>query len=644
MAHSNARPRLLLGGLFTLLWIAGAGAAPAQEEISQVPLATTSQRAKFIAVNLGDESRKADEKLAEYLNNMVPTVYFVLELASYETVVESLANWSSDDAFIARVTPYVYLAAEALGAELVPLASYESRATEDYTYRSYLVVRKKDLTTDQPNPEDVIKLISALNAKKLRARFRFHSRFSTSSYYLPARFFLQHHVFNMDEPAGTLRAIESRKIDSDSSSDLVRLVARGVLPGSAEEAGQEGREAADGADIVAVWDGTKAKFCKATDRAAERLKGLETRRKREEDDPEETAKLAAAIAEAEAALREARGKETTCDALHFIPLDTLLPNDLLVASSSMDDWTKTRIQTAITTMGDRAIDIDDFVRWEDIRQAHQARTALLALIRESRQAPSKITIDVRADKESRPPVLAWQKKAVEEAIELSGTEFTVWERYFHRKADFEWTLKLTHDGALELTSQPNGFRDAKKAVQNQIMSFEDKIDLIDRTTVFIASRMHRVRYIWPYWDRPTVIRDLPFALPESGTPLQVSKIEWEEFERNGYLTDPNEWFEAPVEHSDFHKLQLDAKAFPKTFPRTAAGDLMFDPMSNVWYRVLLVREAKESDLMRALTWAFIVILTLGAVGAALDFYRPDWLAALWRRGFKSRASSKEAHA
>ncbi len=640
MAHSKARSRAFLGALLSLLGLWIAGPTPAQEEIAEVPLATTSQRAKFIAVNLGDDTRKADERLAEYLNNMVQTVYFVLELASYETVVESLANWSSDDAFIARLTPYVYLAAEALGAELVPLASYKSRATGDYTYRSYLVVRKSDVATDKPNSEDVVKLIAGLNEDGLRARFRYHSKFSTSSYYLPARFFLEHFVFNMDKPGGSLLAIDSRQIDSDSSSELVRMVDRSRSPDTA--AGKA--EGPNGADVAAVWDGTKAKFCRETDKARNRLHELRARRKSAADDEEELAEVTRAVAESEAALQEAEKKEAICGRLHFIPLDTVLPNDLLVASATMDDWTRTRIQTAITTMADREIDIDDFVRWEDIRQAHHARTALLALVREARQAPSKITIDVRADKDSRPPVLAWQKKAVEEAIELSGTEFTVWERYFHRKADFEWTLKLTHDGALELTSQPNGFRDAKGAVQNQIMSFEDEIDLIDRTTVFIASRMHRVRYIWPYWDKPTVIRDLPFALPERGTPLQVSKIEWEEFERNGYLTDPNEWFEAAVEHSDFHKLQLDAKAFPKTFPRNAAGELMFDPMSNVWYRVLLVREAKESELMRALTWAFIVILTLGAVGAALDFYRPDWLAALWRRGFKSRAASKEAHA
>ena len=610
MSAPSALQSALVSALALAAAVSTAAPAPAQDELGEVPLATTSQRAKFIAVNLGDDSRKADEKLAGYLNNMVPTVYFVLELGSYETVVESLASWDSSDAFLARLTPYVYLAAESLGAELVPLASYKSKATGEYTYRSYLIVRKGDLETDQPTPGDVLELIRARNEAGERARFRYHSKFSTSSYYLPSLFFLEHHVFNMEKPAGSLLAIDSRRIDSDSSSALVRMVAAGGSRMAGEPDRQEADEQADGADLAAVWDGTKAKFCSEAGRSKELT---------------------------------ADGKPI-CDELHFIPLDTLLPNDLLVASASMDDWTRTRLQTAITTMGDREINTGDFLRWEDIRQAHEARTALFALIRKSRQAPARITVDVRADKESKPPVLAWQKKAVEEAIELSGTELTVWERYFHRRADFEWTLKLTHDGALLLTSRPSGFLDPDALVQSQIMSFEDEIDLIDRTTGFIAGRMHRVRYIWPYWNKPTVIRDLPFALPEAGTRLQVSRIVWEEFEKNGYLTDRNDWFTAEVEHSDFNKLRLSTASFPRWFPRSQLGDLQFDPMSNVWHRVLLVRESKESELMRALTWVFMVVLVLGAVGVVLDFYRPDWMGALWRRRWRGRASAEKAHA
>ena len=571
---------LLLAVAFLVLAAAGIAAHATTDS----PLASTSQRARFIAVNLGDdETREADEELVQYLNNMADSVHFSLELASYESVVETLARWSDDEPFMARLTPYVYLAAVSLGADLVPIATYRSKATGRTTYNSYLVVRRKDFRSQReefdaagPTPEMVLQHIRDRNEEKERVRFRYHNRFSTSSYYLPSLFFLENHVFSMDRAHGTLAAIDARN-EADSSSELVRMVARG---------------GEDGADIAAVWDGTKNKFCGKQAKPQDRK---------------------------------------VCSKVYFVRLPTTLPNDLLVCSASMSNWSKKEIATAIRVMGD--LDKGDFLRWEDIRQSREtraARAALTDLVRRSRQSQAAVTIDVQADPESSPPVLAWQKKAVEEAIALAGTEFTLWKPQFHRKADFEWKLRLTHDGAAELISEPRGFLRADEARQRHVMSFVDKVDLIDRTTDFITSRMHRIRRVWPYWEKPTVIRDLPFALPRRGAKLKISRIEWETFDQNGYISDPRGRFESTVDYSDFYKLQLSESAFP----RDEAGSLELDPMSNVWYRVLLVREQRESGVLRALTWIFVALLALAAAGTVVDLLEPEWLRRLGARAAK----------
>jgi hypothetical protein len=43
-----------------------------------------------------------------------------------------------------------------------------------------------------------------------------------------------------------------------------------------------------------------------------------------------------------------------------------------------------------------------------------------------------------------------------------------------------------------------------------------------------------------------------------------------------------------------------------------------DPLSNLAYRVVLERPLRESAFMRALTYAFVVLLVAAAVGAVVD--------------------------
>ena len=49
-------------------------------------------------------------------------------------------------------------------------------------------------------------------------------------------------------------------------------------------------------------------------------------------------------------------------------------------------------------------------------------------------------------------------------------------------------------------------------------------DLTTRIVSLIHSRMHRVRYVWPYQERaPTVIRDVDFAISR-GEKVHVQRL------------------------------------------------------------------------------------------------------------------------
>ena len=60
----------------------------------------------------------------------------------YGDVIRAFAEAGSERPYLARITPYAYVAAEMLGAKLNILAVYRSSATRETTYHSYFVVRK----------------------------------------------------------------------------------------------------------------------------------------------------------------------------------------------------------------------------------------------------------------------------------------------------------------------------------------------------------------------------------------------------------------------------------------------------------------------------------------------------------------------
>src|SRR5688500_6819637 len=114
--------RLVRVAAVCLLTVAAAGPAAAQDSLV------------FVGVALDRETRDADRRLAEYLYQHAG-VRLAAEDLEYERVVDRLVRWQpKDGAFVARATPYVYLAAEMQGAELDVLASYVSATSGQTTY------------------------------------------------------------------------------------------------------------------------------------------------------------------------------------------------------------------------------------------------------------------------------------------------------------------------------------------------------------------------------------------------------------------------------------------------------------------------------------------------------------------------------
>jgi len=540
----------------------------------------------FIGVNAGAEYRAADDKLVRYLKGRIePEIGS--DLYDYEAAVDKLANWNPKDGpFLARATPYVYIAAELQGADLEVLGTYQSRATGTTTYHSYFVVRRSDFPGhDADRPPSLEDLVDRLRADrdKRRHRFIYHSKFSTSSYFLPSLFFRRHGIFHMAAPTESLVAIASDQIEGDSSTELVKQVAGGA------------------ADLAAVWDGTKTKF-----------------------DPG-------------GSLWEEYGRVVL-----FIRIDSRLPNDVLVCSGDLHAGTEQQIRDAVRAMGEAEIDSGDFLRWKEWRQAEDAPEALAALRWSALAAPARVTVKIGAEG----PVPDAYLEAAERAVRLSGTEFVVFDPDYHAHPDFRWTLKPEHDGALLLTSDVIGLADSSLDLeQKHWISFADAGELTERISAFIHSRMHRVRNLWPYADRPTVIRDVGFALPDDSR-VVAQKVDWLNPERNEISTGGH--FATRVAESDLYKLRLDLAGF--------AEELLGDPMSNVGYRVILERPSRESAVLRALSYLFMALLVLAAGGAVFEVARPGLRAAVtapaagaapgprgWRR-FRAAAGAGGARA
>ncbi len=556
--------KLQLGSPRTRPWRALFAAVAALFALSALPLAG-QERLSFVGVALDQDTRDADRALQDYFQRTAG-VGFAPEDLEYERVIDRLSRWQrSEGPYLARLTPFVYVAAEMLGADLELLATYVSEATGQRFYHAYLVVRRQDF----PEPPSLPEIIRFLSSGE-RKRFVYHNRFSTSSFFLPSLVFKRNRVYHMAEATDSLIAIDSARIDGTvlggrpfgaTSSLLVEQVARGE------------------ADLAAVWDGTRNKF--AADPSGDRWQEF--------------------------------GRH-----VHFVRLPTALPNDLLVCSSDLEEAVKDRLRAAISGMNETEIQIGDFRTWQSLRVASDARLALADLRWLARERPAPITVEVLRGQggDAAPATTAVWAEAARQAVRLSGTELVVYDEDFHEHVDFTWTLDVVHDGAVALRSSIPG-----SEVEEQVfrISFADAEDLARRIVAIVHSRLHRIRYAWAYsGDPPIVIRDLADPLT-GGSTVKVQRIRWIDPERNSFRAGP--LFDATIRDANFYRYELE----PDDFPRAAGAEADFDAMSNVSYRVLLLRAAEERTMFRLLTVALLILLAAAAVIAVASLFKaaPD---------------------
>ncbi len=420
------------------------------------------------------------------------------------------------------------------------------------------------------------------------AKFVFHDRFSTSSFFLPSLYFKSVGVFDRNQTTNVEGTpIEAHQVVSGGSSTLVHEVA-------------EGR-----ADLAAVWDGTKVKFMNATSGTR----------------------------------RYAANRKVA-----FVPIvPNTLPNDLLVASG-VAPWVRNVITNALAsdpTAGRDRLErlhhtqTDDFLAWHvwdntevgDVTDA--AREALARLKQEARQAPAPVVVRVTAE----PSVDQRYINATKEAVRLSGTEFVLEAKDLHRQVDMVWTLRSLHDGVLSLTCTLAGEPELEgpfSAAANTLpISFVDDTDLPQRIADLARSRLMRIRYVWPYEERfPAVLRDLDFT-PDRD--VLVQRVSWIDQTHNAYT--PGTPFHARIENPrDFDKFRLSDDI---RFPRNNDGAFNFNPMGNESYRVVIARQARPGLVLTMLPATFVVLFGAALVGLVLDARRkdppPSGLAQSYRR-------------
>ena len=514
------------------------------------PAVALGEALAFITVE-GEEA--ADERLAKKLELQLDQA-LDLRPYDYEGAIDALADQGrgQESTYLARLTPYVYITAEMLGADLEILGTYHSQATDQETYHAYFVVNRKNFPGMKTEDLELRDLLAFLR-QGTRHSFIYHNRFSTSSYFLPSLYFRQNRIFHMKESTDRLTAIRSVGLEAEQigSSDLVERVAAGQ------------------ASFAAVWDGTKSKFM--------------------------------------AGRKKAIGKK-----VHFIRLPTLLPNDLLVCSAGLDEGLKKKIRDALAGQDGKpglSIDRGDVEYWVPIDAADSARAALGDLRSLARKAPAPVTVQIQAADDDD-LTRGWLREAARQAVRLSGTEFVLFNKSFHEQVDYAWQLQLVREGYLKLEST---IRDAPELSQTFYISFHagSLENLAVRLNRYIHSRIHRVRYLWPYEKKnPLVIRDVLFSLPAE-SPVKVQSVRWRDPQRNDYLAGASH--QASIKGSDPYKFSFGEGVYylindPKT---------PFDPMSNVAYRVILVRPEEPGDMFRVFNVLLYGLLAASALGSVV---------------------------
>ena len=538
----------LISGVLAAVVLGGAGGAAAQQTF------------KFIGVGEEPLWLEADSVLRDLIVNSGRRFEFEAapELLSlpYDDAIETLVEWpASALPFLARTTPYVFAAAELRGARFNIIAVVRSAATHEMTYHSYFVVNRERYGS---HAHDIAGVQEYLNARRVAGQeveFIYHNRFSTSSYFLPSLFFRQN---NISSGGG---GFATRKIDSQSSKDLVRQVAN---------------QSGDQDVFAAVWTGTSAYFETTTN-------------------TEDSA---------------------STDDVIFIELPTELPNDLLVVPSTYDPP-----DDLIAAFQGRIIGIDDFESWTSVRsdEGRVAQAALAELRWSARERAAPLVVDFDQGGDAIADSIL---EAARMAVRLSGGEFTVYDSVYHDPGafDYQWTIELPHDQAATLRSKVRFFDQVQE--QEFHLSYRGLEDLTGRIGTVMRTRLHRVRYLWPYNNEtPTILRDVDFAL-ERGDTAFVLRVEVEDALR-ARIRVGGAAQAVSIREADLYTFELDsAEVQSITQANTQDGGLGLDPMSRVAYRVLLVRPAEERVIFKVLTVVMLGLFALAAWWAVrLDLMR-----------------------
>jgi ABC-type phosphate/phosphonate transport system substrate-binding protein len=549
--------------------------------------------ARFLTVDQDAKEFRADEILAQRLGKQL---IGSPEQLSYEAVINALLDDARHDnkplartgGIVARVTPYAFVVAELRGAKVELLAACNSRTTGRTVINAFMVVPESPFNGANPTLEQVLDHLKMLSDTERPARFIYHNKYSTSSYFLPSLLFRTRRVFgsgsgdHTSNPEG-VTSIAVERNASPNSADLIRAVA--TQPGGGET-------------IASVWTGSKSAF----------------------EDP--TSKSDMELAKK----------------VRFVPIPADLPCDLLVATRKVDDKTKDAISAKLEKLQPIGPDapgsnVNTWVQWSNV-EAEGARRALSELRRQAGSSTLPVVVDVQSNQSS--PVGGDLLDAARLAIRLAGTELLDKSQYFdyYKKSDIRWELERIHDGAVRLTVRYENFRlDSAEVTQQFDVSFQAPSDLTRRLVTLIHSRLHRIRPVCND-AAPTVLRDVEFDI---ATRVPFQEIQWYEPQRNDYRLE-GESRVANVEKDETFEIQLAAAEFPR---RPDNRSLDFEPMGRKAFRVLLMRVTPERTLFRALTIAFVLLLVAGAAALVWEAWR--WRARQLALAIRDGGSSTPRH-
>jgi len=521
--------------------------------------ATSQERTliQFLSVAPDADTKLADQKLLDYLRHKVPVTFEKQEMG-YDSSIQTLVDWDPEKQgpLLARVTPYAFVVAEMLGADMEIVGTYLNKHSNSVTNDSYFVVHKefgyektealedfaRHLNDQKTQTKD---FFAILKERETPARFVYHNKFSTSSHFLPSLYFKKQGVFSLfTQPKGKQKFITIHSLAPDgiaAPSDLIPII--------------KDRQA----DFTAVRESVKHKL---------------------DTDPN----------------------------LKFIKLPYSTPNDLLVMVKPFNkSLTQIKDQILETIRKMEATDISegDILKWEDFSASPKARKSLANLRFLAKTTPHPVVINIRKSQKEKSGIDEKHLEATRQAVRFSGTEMVLFDEDYHSAFDVLWTLETRHDHSILLTStiMDSGLTQ-EFSVSYRIGDMES---LASRISWMIDHKMHRIRYVWPFDDEtPRVLRDVDFQIPV-GQQLKVQKITWSDFNTNEYAVDTP--FNVEVTHSDFHSFQLKGKGFPKR----EDGKFGFEPLGNVAYRVFLERTPDAGDTYKITTKILLGLFGLAAL-------------------------------